>query len=106
MNRLNILQEMLNQRSMKDTTSVIKKLPLIDKLKFDNMKILSLAEKKRLWKGRKGNFKKKDLGKWYKLYDETKLYEARQTIKKNLHADDDIFERIEEEEIVNEMDRD
>jgi hypothetical protein len=76
-NRLNYLQEKMQNKKNKKDLLVIKKLPLIDKLKFDNMKNKSVAEKKRLWKGDKGKFKKKDLGKWFKLYDETKLFEAR-----------------------------
>ncbi len=60
-------------------------MPLIDEMKFDNMNILSVAEKKRFWKGKKGKFKIKELNKWYKVYDETKLYEAR--IHINRHKD-------------------
>lgn len=94
-NRLLYLQEKFNINP-KGETVVVKKLPLIDKLKFDNMKFKSLAEKKRLWKGEGGRFKKKDLSKWHKLYDETKLYDARKTIKKNLN-ENDFLEQIEEE---------
>ena len=63
---------------------VVKKLPLIDKMRFDNGNFRSLAESKKRWKGRKGKFKKKDLAQWFKVYDETKLWEIRQEIKKDV----------------------
>ena len=46
---------------------------------------LSLAEHKRLWRGKKNLFAKKDLNKWLKLYDETKLHELKQKISKNVN---------------------
>lgn len=43
----------------------------------------SLAEKKRLWKGKKGGkFKATDLQKWFKVYEETKLFDIRKHIGK------------------------
>ena len=61
----------------------LKKLPLIDDMKFDNMEVRSLAEKKRYWFGKKlGPFKIKDVSKWFKVYEETRLWEARQDISK------------------------
>eukprot|EP00347_Sterkiella_histriomuscorum_P011235 403373230 len=61
----------------------IKKLPLIDDMKFSNMTTKSLAEKKRLWMGkRKGRYKAGDLSKWFKVYEETRLYQIRKIIGK------------------------
>ncbi len=48
----------------------IRRQALIDKvlLKNDNA-MKSLAEKKRLWGGEGGTYAKKDLAKWYKVYN-------------------------------------
>ena len=54
-------------------------------MKFDNMTMNSVAEKKRMWKGKRGHFKDKELIKWFKVYDETKLFEARKNIEKSKH---------------------
>lgn len=58
----------------------VKKLPLIDDMKFKYIQDKSLAENKIAWKGKKGKFQAKDLIKWFKLFDETKLYHARKYI--------------------------
>ena len=64
--------------------TIIKKLPLIDDMKFTNMQIKSLAEKKRIWKGKKkGVYKPSDILKWFKVYEETKLYEIRNMLGKD-----------------------
>jgi hypothetical protein len=52
-------------------------------MKFNNMENKSKAEKKRIWKGHGGLYKKKDLNEWFKLYDETKLYEISKTLAKS-----------------------
>lgn len=72
-------------KQKKEKVKLIKKLPLIDDMKFENMENKSLAEKKRRWKGKKGRFNPKELSKWFKIYDETQLLEARKTIKKKLN---------------------
>ncbi|CDW80208.1 UNKNOWN [Stylonychia lemnae] len=62
---------------------IIKKLPLIDDMKFSNMQIKSLAEKKRIWQGsKKGTYKPSDILKWFKVYEETKLFEIRNMLGK------------------------
>jgi hypothetical protein len=45
------------------------------------MQTKSEAEKKRYWKGNKGFFKKGDVANWFKVYDETKLYEISRSLK-------------------------
>ena len=69
----------------------VRKLPLFDKMKFDNMTMNSVAEKKRMWKGKRGKFKVKELVKWFKVYDETKLYEARNGIERAKHRKLDMY---------------
>jgi hypothetical protein len=56
-------------------------------MKFKNMTNKSLAESKRIWKGDKGRYAPKDLAKWFKLYDETQLFEARKLIDKKFNGD-------------------
>lgn len=52
----------------------------------------SYAEKKFRWKGEKGSFKKKDLQKWFKVYDETKLYQLRKKIDKDVKEQNEAHE--------------
>lgn len=58
----------------------IQKRPLIDQLKFNNMYDQSLAEKKRIWVGEEGKFKKSDVQEWFKVWDETQLYKNRNEV--------------------------
>ena len=58
----------------------IQKRPLIDQLKFNNMYDQSLAEKKRIWIGEEGKFKKSDVQEWFKVWDETQLFNARKAV--------------------------
>lgn len=58
----------------------INKRPLIDPLKFNNMAMQSLAEKKRIWQGDGGLFKKSQVQEWYKIWDETKLFKDRKEV--------------------------
>lgn len=51
-------------------------------LKNDNT-IKSLAEKKRLWEGEGGTYAKKDLAKWYKVYNQTKLADMPEIFNKD-----------------------
>lgn len=47
------------------------------------MTIKSLAESKRVWKGKeKGAYKASELRKWFKVYEETKLFQIRKEIGK------------------------
>lgn len=57
--------------SEKNTEKFISKRPLIDDLKFKNMYDQSLAEKKRIWAGEEGKFKKSEVQEWFKVWDET-----------------------------------
>ena len=72
----------------------------MDKMKFDNMEQISYADKKRVWVGRRGKFRKNDMAKWYKLYDETKLYEVHKRTKKEVVLGEGF-----ENEINNEIER-
>lgn len=66
-----------------DATKFIQKRPLIDNLKFGNMYDLSLAEKKRIWIGEEGRFKKSEVQEWFKVWDETRLYHNRGQVVDN-----------------------
>ena len=66
-----------------DPIKPLRKLPLLDDMKLDNIEQKCLAEKKRQWKGRKGKFNPKELAKWFKVYDETQLIETRNNINKS-----------------------
>ena len=59
---------------------LILKRPLIDPLKFNNMAMQSLAEKKRIWQGENGLLKKSQVQEWYKIWDETKLFRDRKDV--------------------------
>ena len=50
----------------------------------------SLAEKKRLWQGKEGVFAKKDLDKWFKVYNQTKLAEIKEIFNKNKDGYEDV----------------
>lgn len=63
-----------------EASKFIQKRPLIDQLKFNNMYDQSLAEKKRIWVGQEGNFKKSDVQEWFKVWDETQLFNARKQV--------------------------
>lgn len=63
-----------------DAAKFIQKRPLIDQLKFGNMYDLSLAEKKRIWIGEEGKFKKSEVQEWFKVWDETRLYHNRNQV--------------------------
>ena len=73
-----------------EASKFIQKRPLIDQLKFNNMYDISLAEKKRIWAGEDGNFKKSEVQEWFKVWDETQLYKARGQVvdhsKKAMHG--------------------
>ena len=58
----------------------ILKRPLIDQMKFNNMYDQSVAEKKRIWQGEEGRFKKGEMQEWFKVWDETRLYNARHQV--------------------------
>lgn len=73
--------------NLMDKPVLLKKLPLIDDLKFANMTVKSLALKKRIWKGGLGRYKATDLLKWFKVYEETKLLEIRKDLGKTEHGD-------------------
>ncbi|CDW88586.1 UNKNOWN [Stylonychia lemnae] len=67
-----------------DQEYYLRRQALIDKVLLKNNKaIKSLAEKKRLWVGEEGQFAKKDLAKWYKVYNQTKLAEMREIFDKD-----------------------
>lgn len=79
----------------------VKKLPLIDDMKFKYITNKSLAENKLVWKGKKkGKFPAKELIKWFKVFDETKLYNAREYIGSRVQEGQQEFylEGDEEEE--------
>ena len=66
-----------------DVGTYIRRQALIDKILLKNDKaIKSLAERKRLWEGEEGQFNKKDLAKWYKVYNQTKLAEMKEIFNK------------------------
>jgi hypothetical protein len=65
------------QAAENEAAKYIQKRPLIDALKFNNMYDQSLAEKKRIWMGAEGNFKKSDIQDWFKVWDETRLFHNR-----------------------------
>jgi len=48
----------------------------------------SLAEQKRMWRGEEGNFARRDLVAWFKIYNQTKLTDAQGYFKKAV-ADND-----------------
>ena len=67
----------------KDQGFYVRRQALIDKALLRNDKAMrSLAEKKRLWIGEEGQFSKKDLAKWYKVYNQTKLAEMKDIFDK------------------------
>lgn len=68
------------QKQKKEKVKIIKKLPLIDDMKFENMNNKSVAENKRRWKGKRGIFNVRELAKWFKIYDETQLLNAKNTL--------------------------
>jgi len=48
----------------------IRRQALIDKVLLKNENASkSLAERKRIWKGAEGTYSKKDLSKWFKVYN-------------------------------------
>jgi len=63
-----------------EASKFIQKRPLIDALKFNNMYDQSVAEKKRIWIGEEGKFKKSEVQEWFKVWDETQLYKARKDV--------------------------
>ena len=63
-----------------DAQKFIQKRPLIDSLKFNNMYDKSLAEKKRVWQGDVGPFKKSEVQEWFKVWDETQLFKNRNKV--------------------------
>lgn len=75
----------------KDPGRVIKKLALIDEHKLKKVEYTSVAENKRLWKGKKGFYKRNEMTGWLKNYDETRLNEMKGTLIKNKSGGDDPF---------------
>lgn len=51
-----------------------------------------MAESKRLWKGHKGLYKKLDMAKWIKNFDETKLSEFKSKFAKHIRSENDDFD--------------
>ena len=41
-----------------------------------------MAEKKRIWRGAEGEFSKKDLTKWFKVFNTTKLAQIKEIFNK------------------------
>ena len=73
----------LNFKGEDDAGTHIRRQALIDRILLKNDKaVKSLAERKRLWEGKEGQFNKKDLAKWYKVYNQTKLAEIKEIFNK------------------------
>ena len=68
------------QAAANQVDKYIQKRPLIESLKFNNMYDKSLAEKKRIWKGEQGTFKKSYVQDWFKVWDETRLFQNRNQV--------------------------
>jgi hypothetical protein len=61
-------------------------------MKFKYITNKSLAETKRIWRGKKkGKFPAKELVKWFKVFDETKLYQAREFIGTRVQSGEQEF---------------
>lgn len=79
---------------------MVRKLALIDEHKLKSIEVKSMAENKRLWKGKKGLYNKNEMTKWLKNFDETKLTEIKAKLNKK-HAKNVDFDAFNLEMLKN-----